>query len=96
MIGVVHAAVAAVAAVVVVGVDATVQAFDSLDQFLGQRRGRLENQPTPRVCRGLRAAIEVAEPGDGVHERPIAIDEVRYPERAIAQEYRHFAALAEA
>ena len=48
----------------------------------------------PRLRCRKRGTVE-PEPGDRVDELAVAVDEVRDPERAIAQEDRHLASLAQ-
>src|SRR5664279_1587867 len=69
------------------------QAFDSLDQILGQRNGRLENHSTPCLRARKFAAVE-SEPSGCVDKLALAVDEVGDPKNATAQKDRHFAALA--
>jgi len=71
----------------------TMQALDSRGELPGQRHCGLENHPASRMRREWRAAVE-AEPGDRVDKLSITVDEIRDPERVLAQVDRHFAPLA--
>jgi len=68
------------------------QGLDSGGELAGQRHGGFEDHPAPRIRGKRRAAVE-AEPCDRVDKLSITVDEIRDPERILAQVDRHLAPL---
>src|SRR5215470_9078736 len=70
------------------------QKLDSFHEIHRERDGGFEYHPAPGVRRSGRSAVET-EPRCRFTQRPVTVDEVRYPERIPAQIDRDFAALAQ-
>jgi len=68
--------------------------FDSRGELVRQRYARFKNHSMARLCCRQRGTVE-SEPRYGIDEFTFAVDEVRDPQRAIAQKDRHLAPLSQ-
>jgi hypothetical protein len=69
------------------------QGLDSCSELPRQRHSGFEDHPGSRIRRKRRPAVE-PEPGDRIDKLSLTVDEVRDPERILAQVDRHFAPVA--
>lgn len=72
-----------------------VQPLDAPREICRQRNCAFVQHSMPRMRARERTAVE-PEPGDGIDELTVAVNEVRDPQRAVTKKDRYFASLASA